>query len=604
MNKKLKKLLIDLHDSDLEYYIEKDSLVVTRIEEIIAYIFKNGTSPDETISFSCDGRNVCEWIKEVAEFQEPLYVDFTHYIKQPFFERNSQGIEIWNFKFQDFYAFVSFYRRLPRVYEKNFFDGTDMYKWYHTQLRRLNTPEKTNCILFTDEQNMCLTQLNALINEINGNNHSISLSNMDKLKELHAFLLEHENLFNLNNYSFSDGTKMDLFVKKIKNKKIVLTEKEQDLFHHLMELVIRIHKDGVKGIVQYQDSSYDVSNLKKRKGAVIQKAHFSKKLKLDKQKFLLNEMSNGSRMAYVREKMQFISEDMGNLLGMGTPPYIKTENNHYKLTVFRKMQFLILIARMKEKDSILEKIRERFSSDLVIEDAINYYLFQLSAMFSFDKKRKLCYQFSKDYRTQRDVLPNINYSTKSKLSIYSQLEKIKAKEILLPDELSTILELEEILKETIFEDKADDQILNKVNLSLGLPFSTISSIYNIDEAIAQKLLEKYEFYKVDKKLNTLQLSLLNRASDLLSCALNPGQDLGFEVLRLKERLGVTITALANMFGLERTRFSHAIYGETSYTMVWEAVESSLSKLDAYGPSKDIERFKSCFLEGRKLNREK
>ena len=600
MNEQLyRNLLNDLKRTEIKYYLDKDPFVVTKIIEITTYVLKYKILPTKKVCFQCENIGVIDWIEKTKTYEEPLYRDLNEFLSQ--YKMKTTGENIWKLKFQEYKAFVIEHQRKPKVYEKSFFDGTDMCKWHYTQIENL-VNKKNSCLPLNEEQKACLKNLDEILLKFKESNESKkhNLTNIKRLRELYSFLLEHEYLGYLNKYRFSDGMIMEKFYKKVINKEIILTEKEQVLFNRILGLSIRLKKDGKLGEIKYIGKHKDGCKSK-LKISSIKRSHFSNKLKLEKKGFILKEMSLGCCMYYLRKILNIKREEMASIFGLKKSSYIQTEMNSCTFTFFRKMQYICFIKREDIQDELLEKIMERMKLSFCCENELNYYLVQLSAMFSLNNAygRELAFQFFKKYKIERSNIKNKMYNLNKKIEIYKELEELEENETIFDDERQVIIKLKCILKKDILADKTPKEIINKTNIKLGIKCVDIHSVYSMSLEEAFRLLEFYEMHKMNQNLDIEQLRYMNQCCELLSCVLHPGKSLSFEVFRIKEILCLNTQILGDLFGVERHYLYYFISSDEKIVKIYDKIVNSLDKFDQYGNALDIERFKNCFLESYK-----
>lgn len=198
--------------------------------------------------------------------------------------KSYRGIEVWNKKKK---------KRHFKIEEMQFFDGTDMYRWYKTQI-------------------YCFEKLNDAQKE-KINHLKPHVSNKKKLLELYKRVLKLERFPHKKEASFSDKSDMNQFIKQIQNKEIILSLEEQQFFYELLKLTIRLRKDGKLGNIQY--SNKPNKTLKSTKPPKIQNSYKKKKIPLETKGFLLKPMTIKS-IAYFFEKQNLTRKEIAKILNI------------------------------------------------------------------------------------------------------------------------------------------------------------------------------------------------------------------------------------------------------------------------------------------------
>ncbi len=494
----------------------------------------------------------------------------------------------WNKKYNELNEYVIKYKRLPQVGERKFQDGIDMRKWFITQMYNIKNKEKLKYFTLTEEQ----------IEKINKIKEIISLTVTEQLQELYKVILEQKRFPKENEYYFSNDREMYKFILAVEKREIHLTPKEQFLFDKLIELKIRLKKDGYLGQIKYDKKPN--KNWKKEKGPKIKARHFQEKIKLEPKTLILNPMSRKSLLVYLRYKLHLSKQEMGKILCMTTDNYNHIENNLYVLTPLVALKMIALIERTEEsqKDSNIENLYNNLEQSLGFQDALNYFLQKLCAFFSLNngENRVLAFAFFKKYRVVKNKVPTNQISIAKQLEIYKEIEKIEEKEYILEVEQNGINKLKEILKQNILKEKLREEIIIQTNISLGLSSDSFSSISILSEEEANLVINQYETYKATKNLTTDQLENIKACCDLLNCILKPGQDLSFEIVRFQKTIGITMDSFAKIIGVQRTYLIYAIANRKISESIYNAILKNVNKFDSFDNKKAVERFKNCFIE--------
>ena len=369
---------------------------------------------------------------------------------------------------------------------------------------------------------------------------------------------------------------------------------EQKLFDKILWLSIRLKKDGKEGTIKFYKHKNQF-NLQKVKSCKIKSSTFSKNINLATQGFILKKLSYGSCLYYLRKKLNFDVIKMAEIFNLTESSYKQLEANTSIFKYFRKMQYVCFVERNKIQDEILGKILMVMKSELYCEDELNYYLVKLSALFSLNNSnsRKLTFQFFKDYRIERSDNPNKIFYIGQKIKLFKNIVKIEETEKLFADELEIIDKLKEILKKDILADYSDKEIINKTNVSLGLKCVDISSVYTLSFEEARNLFVYYEMYKKNNILNVKQLNYINRCCELLTYVLNPGQNLMFEITRIKENLNLSWKNFEKVIGLAPRSLNYIIMDEEK---IKRLISESREKFEQLGYSFEEWRYRECFAE--------
>lgn len=497
-------------------------------------------------------------------------------------------MEMWDKKYEVLYQYATKYKRLPHVEEIQFQDGTDMRKWFITQMYRIKNKEKLKYNPLTEEQ----------IKKIKDINKIIELTIMEQLRELYRVILELKRFPKENECYFSNNREMYKFIRAIRKQEIHLTPKEQFVFDKLNELKIRLKKDGYLGQIQY--NSHLNTNWQKEKGPKIRATNMQEKINLEPKTFILNPMSRKSLLAYLRYKLHLSKQEMGKILCMSVDNYNHIENGLYELTPLVTLKLIVLIERMEEfqKDSNIKELYNSLAQSLNFRDSLNYLLQKMCALFSLNngENRILAFAFFKKYRVFKNIVPTKQISIAKQIEIYKEIEKMEEEGCILDTEQNVAKELKENLKQNIIKEKLKEEIIIQTNISLGLSSSNFFSIYTVSEEDANLLINQYETYKQTKQLTTYQLEKIDRCCDLLFCVLNPGQDLSFEIVRLQKTLGITMENFAKIIGVQRTYIIHAITKRKIPEGIYNAFVRNLNQLDSFDNKTAVERFKNCFIE--------
>ena len=450
MDTKLIDLLTITHSTDMEYYLEQDIHVLTRIEEILIYLFQNNEMPKKGQKFKCDNTNIYPWLKKISTSQEPLYIIFNNYIYQPKINRKPRGEEIWNFKYQEFYDYISDTKHIPKAYEKTFFDGSDMYKWYCTQNYRTTKPNELKCRFYTEEQQTKMQELFNLVQEI-------SLTNSEKIKELYLKIIETEKLPLEPQHTFSNNSPIHTFYNNIITHYISLNDQEQRLFNQVQKLLIRMKKDGLKGSAKYNqipNQKYTIT-----RSPQIKNSHFNQKPEFSHKTLIFNPISLKTCLAYYKKVNHLTSQELANIIGLIHSNYNKLENGNRPLTPYRIMQFIILVENSPYQDKFLAHILTILKHHLNFNSDLQYQLFKLCTLLAFndDQKRPFITKFYQNYRRPSYYTNDI----KDQPKLLNDLIELENSENLLPDETTLVTNIKNILTPNILNDNEPTLIRKK-----------------------------------------------------------------------------------------------------------------------------------------------
>ena len=500
----------------------------------------------------------------------------------------------WEEKYKIMYEFVKKHKRIPHLKELIFADGKNGYKWYRTQMYVMKKTNKTPMEVLRSKK---VEQLNVFI--ISQQTNQPNLSVKEKLKELYECAVELKRFPYAQEKYFTDKKNIGEFIKKIQSGKIFLSPQEKELFYKILKFIIQLKYAGTWGVIKYKNKKYTVRTYKKEKREnrpIITASHLEQKIK-QKPILGLHSMTFTSHLKYLKKRYAISSHDLAELFCISKNAYRHIELESYIFSFYHKMQLIEYIER-QEEDATIKEFYTKLKETIKFQDEINYFLIKISVLFSFykDNNHKRASSFSKKYAVTKNIIPTKKYNLAKKIEIYKELREILSEEELLVKEIHILQDFLELLKKEILKEVSKEEVLNQTCIALDVKCKNYPSIYTLSEEEAAYIMNQLDYIKLSRNLSGDQKEYVFLCEELLSCILNPGKDLCFEIIRLQQILGITQEEFAQTIDIQRKCLSRQLVNKKIRIHSKKQIEIHYHKFLKYGNKEAVKRLETCFSE--------